>query len=410
MANKTVEDLKEDVSAILTGIDLDDVPNPYGSFERAVATTIQKMDVLEASGREPIMLYDGVYDYQAPDTIFGAGLIDIRPQGVNRNRWDDTVKMPITRFDQTKCVTPSGYKVTFEDRAGNQIMRIAQNYANKRVTIDSMTSLDGWALGGNATGLALDSTVYYHQPASLRFNLTAAGTQATLTKTLDNALDLTDYEGVGVIFLAIYMPQTSGTVPSITSASVKLGSAAGAYYEATATEGFLGSFYVNDFFLIALDLAGVAATGAPDFGAVTFVEVLLDFNGTATPNVRVGDLFIALPSPHEVLFYSPAVFISGTNAPAESIDTDEDQIIFHTAAYSIYVQEAAREIAKNQGGEIGSGIIQAIDLVLEGNGDKKLGLYQQYRGDNPSEELRQIGNYYDEGGAGGYGTAGSLGW
>ncbi len=162
----------------------------------------------------------------------------------------------------------------------------------------------------------------------------------------------------------------------------------------TTTEGFLGAFYENDFLLVAFDLAGVAATGAPDFSAVDYCEVLINYDGTAVANVRLGDLFIALPSPHEVLFYSPAVFQADGSDPAESIVGDNDTILFRNAAYNIYVQEAAREVAKNEGGDISSGIIESIDLVLEGRGEKT-GLYQQFRGDNPSEEIRQVGNWYD---------------
>ncbi len=244
---KTVADLKENVGAVLTGIDLDQVPDLYGSFERAVATFIQKADVPEASGREPIMLYDGVDTYLAPDAIFAGSLIDIRPQGIERQTFDGVEKMPIMRFDQQKRITPSGYKVTFESRRTTRLMRIAQNYARQKITIDSLSDTDGWVLSGDGTGLTEDNTVYYHQPASLRFNLPAAGSQALLTKTLDNPLDLSEYEGVGVAFLAIYMP----AVVPITSVALRLGSSSGAYYEISETEGFLGAFYVNDFLLIA---------------------------------------------------------------------------------------------------------------------------------------------------------------
>jgi hypothetical protein len=391
---KQVSDLKTNVSAILTGIELDEVLDLYGSFERAVSTTIQKADVLEASGREPIMLYDGVTDYAGPETIFGGALIDIRPQGVERNAWDEPVKMPIVRFDQTKLVTPSGYKVTFEDRKGDLIMRIAQNYAQQKVQIDSMTDTDGWTLSGDGTGLALDRTVYYHQPGSLRFNLPAAGVDAIMTKTLDQTLDLSEYEGVGVAFLALYTPTPS----AITAITLKIGSSPTDYYAVTVTEGFLGAFYANDFQLVAFDLAGVTAAGTPDMSEVDYVQIEIDYTGTAVPNIRLGDLFIALPSPHEVLFYSAAVFVPETPADAAAqtdITADTDTLLFRDAAYNIYVQEAAREVAKNQGGDVSSALIASIDLVLEGNGEKKLGLYQQYRGDNPSEELRQVGSYYD---------------
>lgn len=392
MTPKTVSDLKTEVSAILTGIDLDQVSDLEGSFERAVSTTIQKADILEASGRLPIMLYDGVTDYLGPSTIFGGALIDIRPQGVNRNSFEDVEKMPIMRFDQTKFFTPSGYRVTFEDRQGTLVMRIAQNFAQQSISIDSMTNTDGWTLSGNGTGLAQDNTVYYHQPASLRFNLPAAGSQALMTKTLDNALDLSQYEGVGVAFLAIYMPNPT----PITGVTLLLGSSPSNYVGITETEGFLGAFYANDFLLIAFDLAEGSTVGSPNFSTIDYVQVALDYNGTAVPNVRLGDLFISLPSPHEVLFYSPAVFVPDTagSVPQIDITSDNDTILFRPAAYNIYVQEAAREVAKNQGGDISSGVIAAIDLVLEGKGNK-LGLYQQFRGDNPSEEIRQVGSYYD---------------
>lgn len=399
MPLKTVSDLREDVSAILTGIDLDEVPNLYGSFERAVSTFIQKAPILEASGRDPIMLYDRVTDYLAPDTIFGGALVDIRPQGVPRNPWDDVEKLPILRFDLSKNYrTPSGYRVTFESRKADIIMRIAQNFANNAITLDDMTQITGWVLGGTGTGLAQDTTVFYHQPASLRFNLNVSGSQVSLTKTLTNALNISNYEGVGVAFLAIYMPNAT----SIPSVAVKIGSSPTDYYEVSETEGFLGSFYANDFLLIAYNLAGVAATGVPNFSTVNYLQVLINYDGTAIPNVRVGDFFVALPSAHEVLFYSPAVFINGTSDASVYIVEDSDEILFHPASYNIYVQEAAREVAKNQGGDIGSGIIEQIDVVLEGSGNKA-GLYGQYRGDNPSEELRQIGSYYDSPGPGAQG-------
>lgn len=395
MSLNTVAQLKISVAAILTGIDLDSVPDLYGSFERAVSTTIQKAPILEASGREPIMLYDGVDTYPAPETIFGGALIDVRPQGVARNYWDDVLKMPILRFDLAKqYTTPSGYRVTFESRKKQILMRIAQNFAKKKITLDSMTETDGWVLSGDATGLQQDTTVFYQEPGSLRFNLTAGGTQAIMTKTLDDVLDMSDYEGVGVEFLAIYMPGQSASAP-ITSIRARVGSSAADYYEVTETEGFLGSFYANDFLLVAFDLAGVAATGSPDFSAVDYLQVAIDFDGTAVPNVRLGNFFMALPSNHEVMFYSPAVFVANDGDASVSITDDDDEILFHPAAYNIYVQEAARDIAKNVGGEISSGLIQAIDLVLEGDGRKKVGLYDQFRGDNPSEELRQVGSYYD---------------
>lgn len=400
MALRTVETLREDVQRILTGISLDDTPNPNGAFQQAVSTFIQKADVPEASAHQPIFLYDGVTDYLPDPDLFNASLIDVRQQGVERAPWDETVKEPIERWDQQKGWTPSGYNVTFEYYNGQQIMRVSQNKTVPQVSIDPMSDTDGWVASGDASGLAQDNTVYWHQPASLRFNLAASGALGILTKTLDDTLDLTDYNGVGVNFLANMFPNGAG----ITSLKLRLGSSQSNYYEMTVTQGFLGAFTSNQFTLTAFDLAAATSVGAPNIAAIQYVQVRLAYNGTAQANVRLGDLWSALPSANEILFYSPAVFLpTGAQTPSTSIGDDSDQILFRDGSYNIYVYEAARQIAQDQGGDIASGLIAAIDLVLEGNGANKMGLYQGYRGDNPSEELRQIGSYYDGGwGGGGY--------
>lgn len=396
---KTVENLREDVQRILTGIDLDDTPDFNGAAEQAVATFIQKADVPEASANIPLFLYSGVTAYKPSVDLFNASIIDLRQQGVERAPWDEVVKEPIERWDQQKGWAPSGYNVTFEYVNGVQVMRVSQNKTDPSVTLDSMTDTDGWVASGGAASLALDKTVFWHQPAALRFNLAAASSPALMTKTLDNALDLSDYQGVGVVFLATLFPVGSG----ITSLTLHLGSSATDYYSVTVTEAFLGAFASNQFELTAFDLANATiGAGAPDMGAIEYVQISVAYSAAAQPNVRFGDLFIALPSANQLLFYSPAVFLAdGETTPSAQINDNNDTIIFRDGSYNIYVQEVARQVAQDQGGDIASGLIAGIDLVLEGNGERKIGLYQAYRGDNPSEELRQIGSYY----SGGWGGA-----
>lgn len=397
----TVADLKESVAAVLTGIDLNEVPDLYGSFQRAVATMIQKADVPETMIRQPIMLYSGVTFYTPDPRMFGTGVIDIRPQAVNT--WAGQVyKRPISDFKQLKRRLPYGYTVTFEYHDGDPIMGIIQGKTVPQTNISSMSNVTGWVAGGTASSLVQDNTVYYQAPASLRFNLASAGTQGLLSTTLTTPLDLSKYAGVGVNFLAAYFPDAD----PITSIELRIGSDAANYLSVTATTGFLGDFYSNDFNqLIAFDWANAVTVGAPVLTAMDYIEILTNYTtGTQLNNVRYGGLWISLPSPNEILFYSAAAFRNGDSGPfAVDISTDgqgdENEIIFRDAAYNIYVQEASREVAKNQGALIGSGMIAEIDLVLEGGGNK-LGLYSEYRGDNPSEELRTVGNWYDEGAAG----------
>ncbi len=391
---RTVADLQNSVAAQLTGIDLSEVNDLFGCFERAASTLVSKAKPPEAGGRAPIMLYSGVFDYTPDSTMWGGSLIDLRPQGINRYVWDGVEKTYMMDFDQEKCLVPSGYLITFEYRQGDPIMRVAQGRTQPQVSVDSMSDTTGWVASGSASRLMLDTTVYYQQPAALRFNLALSGSEGLLTKTLTSALDLTSYQGVGVCFLA-YDPPTAS---DITKIKLRIGSDAANYYEVDVTQNFNGAFFAQDYQLVAFDLASTALiqVGTPVITNMKYVQLAFEYDGVALNNVRVGGLWISLPSPHEVLFYSAAIFKNGANPNAVLINSVNDVIILSDAVWNIYTREAARAVAMQQGGAFGASV-GGLDLELEGDGPngKKLGLYQVYRGDNPSEELRTVGNWYD---------------
>lgn len=382
----TVSQLKDGVAALLSGINLNNISNLNPALERAARITIQQADIPEASGTQSIMLYNKVFDYPAPSGIFGGALTDIQPQGVSRTVNDFVYKQPIELFDRTKCLLPNGYQVTFQPTNGTPIMRIAQTRAPQAIILDPMNATTGWTASGVATGLTTDSTVYYQSPASLRFNLTGTGA-GILTKTLANPIDLTTYEGVGVVFLAIYAPSVS----ALTNIQVKIGSDSSNYSLVTATAAFLGAFQANEFALVAFDLANATNTGTPDFSAIQYVQVTENVTG-AIANFRVGNLFIALPSPHNILYESSAIF-SVNGALSQTITTDNDIIILNDAAYTLYEHECALTIALQSGGKLSGPLVQFLRAILYGSGSDP-GLYARYRGDNPSQELRTIGSYY----------------
>lgn len=385
MAFHTVQNLKDGVSALLGGTTINNVTDANRALERAAATTLQRADIPESSGVSNYMFYNGVFDYPAPPTIFGGALIDIQPQGITRNPNDYVYKQPIELFDRTKCFLQNGVAVTFEHYLGQGIMRIAQVRAPQKITLDTMTQTDGWTASGTATGLTTDSTVYYQSPASLRFNVTA-GT-GTLTKTI-NSTNAQNYSGVAVAFLAIDTPSAA----NLSSISVKIGSSSTNYTSVSATQGFLGAWVTNEFLLVALDLAQGTNTGTPNFSALTYIQVNMVAAGTLT-NMRLGGLWMSLPTPYTVLYQSDAIFFSG-GVLSQTIASDNDEIILNDAAYTLYEYECARAIGIQQGSPQMQPVIDRISMVLEGNG-RVLGLYDQYRANNPSEQIRQIGSYYD---------------
>jgi hypothetical protein len=396
MALKTVFDLKNSIAGLLSGMDLSNVDNLNGAIERSVRTMCQKIDIPEASHIQNITLYDGVFDYACDTTIFGTAITDIRPQGISRSPSNFTTKIDQEDFDRTKGVYfPSGTTSTFQYNNGTPIIRILAPFPKQKAVIDPMTATTGWTAGGSASGLAQDTTNFYQSPASLRFTLTG-NSVGTLSKTY-TSIDLSTYKGVGVGFLAIEVPTTA---TNLTSIELRIGSDASNYNSVSATTGFLGSWVANNWLLVAFDFATATTTGTPNWSALTYVEVLLTHGATLT-NFRLGGLWLSFPTPAQILFQSAAVFLPiGSTTPLTTITLNTDQIILSDPAYTIMEYEGAISICQQTGGTAGSAMISSLESVLNGGRTRtgqvlNLGLYDLYRGDNPSEVIRKLGSWYD---------------
>lgn len=393
MSLHTVAQYKDSVAGLLSGLDLNNVDNLNGALERAARVLVQKADIPEASGIQNITLYGGVYDYACDTTIFGTAINDIRPQGVTRNPSDYVYKEMQDQFDRTKGYVRNGTKATFEFSNGTPIIRIVSKLTQQQIIIDQMNATTGWTAAGSASSLVQDNAVYYQAPASLRFTLTGAST-GTLTKTLPSSINMASYEDVGVAFLAIRIPD-GATATDLTSVSLKLGSSSTNYDLVTATQGFLGS-WSSDWLLVAFDFSTAVSTGTPNWSAIAYVQVSLTTLNTMV-NFRVGQLFICQPCPAQILFQSAAIFKATGAVASTSITSDEDQIILNDPSYTLYEYEGAISILEQTGGASNDSSMAKIDKKLNGNGVNDFGLYGKFRGDNPSQELRTLGNYYDEG-------------
>lgn len=386
--HNTVGNLKDDVRGILSGINLDNVSSIERAIQRGVRTMVQNADIPEASGKFPITLYSGVIDYLAPTDIFGGALVDLRPQSDDRNINDYVYKKYVEEFDRTKHYLPNGTMVSFEFNKGVGIARISKPGLTPRIIIDMMNDTDGWSAGGSASGLAEDSTVYYQSPGSLRFNLAAAGSQGYLEKTLNNPLDLSSYEGVGVIFLAVRLPSDT----AFTSIGARIGNDSANYFQVSDTEGFLGAWVADEFLLVALDLSTATETGSVDMENIDYTRIFFNYDGTAQVNVRAGGMWVSLPSPHTMLYYSSAIFLAD-GVLSRSITDDNDQIVLGDAAYTLLEHEVALAVLLQSGGGMGSTLYKTIWSLLHKTGDDP-GLYALFRADNPSNEIRESGSWY----------------
>jgi hypothetical protein len=391
MAFRTVSALKDSVAGLLAGLDMANVPDLNATLERGVANMLTRCYVPEASGIQNIALYSGVIDYPINENIYEADIVDIRPQGVSRPVWDFTVKTNQANFDRTKNYYWNGTRATMQYNNGTPIVRIVTQGVTPQVILDQMNDTTGWTAAGTASGLVQDTASYWQSPASLRFSVTT-GT-GTLIKTINQA-DLSSYEDVGVAFLAVYIPSTT----NLTSISLKLGSSSLAYDSVTATAGFTGAWTANNWLLVPFDFSTSTSTGTPDWSAIDYAQVSIVASGTET-NFRVGQLFISMPTPHQILYQSPAIFLAlGASTPTTTITANTDEVILNTAPYNIYLYESAYAVLENMSGDLANKMFERIStrLGVDTRTGKVIGgLYEPYMADNPSEQIRQGNSYYD---------------
>lgn len=395
MAYKTIADLKTSVSGILQGLNLNSVKNINTALERTARETCVTLDIPEAVLKQQLNLYDKVYNYLSPTNIFGTAEVDLRTQATDRTESDFVYKMPLEQFDREKAFVTTGVQTTFEfDSGGVGVLRVASNLPAPSIDLDPMTATTGWTAAGTASGLTQDSNIYYNAPSSLRFNLTT-GT-GTLTKTIPST-DFTSYVGTAMAFLAMRTPN----VANLTSITLKIGSSASNYYTLTVTTGFLKTFTVNEWMLDSFDQSLVTTVGTPVVTAITYVQISIVVSGAIT-NFYVGDLWAALPFPVTLLYQTSALFLpSGGSTPLNTITNDADTVVLNDAAFVIYEHMCARAVALQQGGTLASNFIGTIDQTLNGmRGFRGVliqpGLLDLYRADNPSQEIRPVGNYYDD--------------
>jgi hypothetical protein len=276
-----------------------------------------------------------------------------------------------------------------EYRNGTPILRLVTQDAKSQVLLDSMNATTGWTAGGTASGLAQDVSSYWQAPSSLRFNQTV-GT-GTLTKAISTA-NLSSYQGIGVAFIAVYIPNVS----LLTSITLKLGSSASDYYSVTQTTGFAGALTSDNWLLIPFDFSTASTTGTPDWSAVDYAQVSIVSTGTLT-NFHVGQLFISLPVPHQIIYQRPSIFLAtGASTPTTTITDDTDSIILNTAPYNIFLYEATLAVLENMSGGNGDSMYDRLcqRLGIDGQGNVVGGLYKPYMADNPSEQIRQFNTYY----------------
>lgn len=344
----TVADLKNRIQQKIHGQSLDKLQDVYGLLKEAGANVLSRVDLPETQRAQALTggLFDDVRHYACPSDLKKDKVIAVRPSGAS------TVADVSTLVGQdTLYRTPSDGDFAVEYRNGTKVLKVAKTLTLGATlhSMDSLTSNGTWAATASAQNLAADTVVKLSGSASLAFDLAAAGSSGYIENSAASAVDLSgaNYGTSYSVFVPLYLPSAS----AITSATLRWGSASGAYYAATVTATTDATALAAGWNVLRFDRSAASETGSVDDAAIDYLRLTVAYGGTAVSGIRVGAIVARIPTPYEVSYYSAYMFRSSAGTWLEAPTADTDIVNAEADGVSALVYEASMLAAQELMGE-----------------------------------------------------------
>lgn len=386
---------KEHLEGMLHSTTLNKVTNLSSLLERAGRNLISKIDLEETIRIAQITnkVHDDIFDYSCPADLKGRKIIDIRPQ-VNRNEGDSFQQLHSKEFDMFKSSD------TFEIRWNNGVksLRLSKDVTPSPVTLhemDSITSNGTWAVGGDATNLTLDTDNFISGGGALNFDIDASGSSAHIEITDMTAVDLTKLDEIGVLFVWVYLPDTS----IITSIALRWGNDTSNYWTVTSTEPHDQSSFKTGWNLVKFAWNGATETGTVAPATIDYLRVTVAYDGTADTDIRVDKIVASTGEIFEIEYYSKYLFTNSGGTRQGTFNDDADIVVLEDDAFNIYTNECGLLLSQQQKGK--DARVDELFFRKELYGDPasptvegRMGLYKAYKVDHPAESIKPKGFYY----------------
>ena len=334
----TITKLKTDLEARLHGTSLNRVQNVDGIINRAAGKILLDLDIAETKRTATIAntIYDNVYDFQLPSDLKGSRIINIYPQ----TGWVNSVsKVYSANFEKNK--TTNTFTVKFN--SGVKTLRYSTTGLKSGTTIDTLETVGGWAATSDCENLESDSNNYVAGSASLKFDLSGSSTSGYLETSTLPAVDLSSTEQEGAIFLWVYLPDAS----VMTNFTLRFGSASGAYWSKTETTQTDGTVFIDGWNLLRFPWSSATKTGSPDVSAITYLRLIMTYDGTATNELRIDNMVYRYGELYNIEYYSKFLFRTSAGIWQETVSDDSNIVNMDTDSYNIILDKCA-ELASRQ--------------------------------------------------------------
>lgn len=312
----------------------------YALANMALDKLGQDLDLYESKRKAVLSPYllNGYWWYVAPSDLKGDAVIDIRTAGTRTFTYDK--KVPSVMDSQAR--NGSQYPdFTVEVIDGFKLIRINGQDTPVSTTIcscDSITDDGTWAVSNDAINIALDTNNGLDSDSSIRFDVdvsVAGGNLATISTSDLTQVDLSDYEDVGAITFKMWIPDAT----YVTGATIKFGSSPSDYASATVTAQIDGSDPANGKNVFLVEWTDLTETGTPNFAAVDFLEISLNYSASQTDmfGVRLDDVQAHIGKLCEIVYYSENLVVTSSGSRARRFTDSSDTTVLGSETEGVFI-------------------------------------------------------------------------
>jgi len=383
----SIQNLKNDLTAVLHNTQLNQIVNIDGLIDRAARQLLLDCDPQETKRTLEFTtpIYNSVYNYALAPDVKGNKIIDIRPQvkRLPRDVWTQAYNQAFDIWKQNIYGNRDMFTINFN--TGVKTILVSAPLLNPSIILnqaDSILDNGTWVVGGTASNLVVNNTNFVQGGGSLQFDITT-GTGWLENSTM-TAVDLTNHLNQSSLFEWISIP-TSANLISVT---LRWGSDASNYYTKTLTLNQQGTAFVDGWNLIQNIWSDATVVGSPDAMAIDYLRV--SFVVTANmAGLLINDINSILGSVLEYEYYSKYLFRDAiTGAFQETVTDDSNLINLDTESYNLLFNFVAYLATQQQ---------QGVDaLSYDGNffGQQYQINLQRYKAQYKSEVQKPQSTYY----------------
>lgn len=381
MLTITVAQLKNDIAGSMKGTSLRQLKDPYSTFMAAADRMLARIDPEETRRTVTITtpIRDNVHDYWCPNDYKRA--IDFYPQA-GRNQ-----QPGLSNFTQT---TSRQFSENLEWNSmsirWNSMIRTLRAVRLPAGNVAEMDSFDGsmsngsWSAEGDAGGLYTENLNFVQGQASLGMNLSGATGAADIVNSTAAIVDMSALRYQDASFLFFYIPP--GFVSRFSSFTLRRGSSASNYRQATASAQSDGTAIRDGWNFLQFDWNSSSTVGTPDDTKNTYRRFGISYSaGAAISGCLIDDWTDSLGTLYEMEYYSEYMFRSPTGAWKSKPTADTDLINVGPASYEILKAEIMVDVVREirTGNQMGQEL-QEYRTVLNGQPPNRYIKDPQYRG------------------------------